>query len=61
MYRATEWKDHVTEFPNRRKLTNNEDGTVDVEKAQGAVIQQGTPQSATNLTTWKQQYLNPLG
>ncbi len=49
MYKATDWKDHVTEFPNRRTLVENPDGTVDVVKAQGELIQQGTPQSATNF------------
>ena len=49
MYNQTEWKDHVVEFPDRRKITDNGDGTSDVEKATGEVIQQGTPQSATNF------------
>ena len=49
MHNQTEWKDHVTEYPNRRTITENPDGSVDVEKAQGEVIQQGTPQSATNF------------
>lgn len=49
MYKRTEWKDHVTQYPNRRKLINNGDGTQDVVKAQGEVIQQGTAQSATNF------------
>jgi len=49
VHNQTEWKDHVTQYPNRRTITDNGDGTVDVEKAQGEVIQQGTPQSATNF------------
>lgn len=49
MYTQTEWKDHVTQYPNRRIITNNSDGTVEVTKAQGEIIQQGTPQSATNF------------
>lgn len=49
MYLPTKWLDHVTEFPNRRKITDNGDGTQEVVKAQGEVIQQGTPQSATNF------------
>lgn len=49
MHNQTEWKDHVTQYPNRRQLTTNPDGTTDVTKAQGTVIQQGTPQSATNF------------
>lgn len=49
MHNQTEWKDHVTQYPNRREITDNGDGTVEVTKAQGEVIQQGTPQSATNF------------
>ena len=49
MYLPTKWLDHVTEFPNRRVITDNGDGTQTVEKAQGEIIQQGTPQSATNF------------
>lgn len=49
MHKQTEWKDHVTQYPNRREIIDNGDGTVDVTKAQGEVIQQGTPQSATNF------------
>ena len=49
MHNQTEWKDHVTQYPNRREITDNGDGTVEVKKAQGEVIQQGTPQSATNF------------
>lgn len=49
MHSQTEWKDHVTEYPSHRIITDNGDGTVSVEKAQGEVIQQGTPQSATNF------------
>lgn len=49
MYNQTDWKDHVTQYPNRRIITDNGDGTQDVEKAQGEIIQQGTAQSATNF------------
>ena len=49
MYSQTEWKDHVVQYPDRRKITDNGDGTSTVEKATGEVIQQGTPQSATNF------------
>ena len=49
MYNQTEWKDHVTQYPNRRRLTTNPDGSTEVVKEQGQVIQQGTPQSATNF------------
>ena len=49
MYNQTEWKDHVTQYPNRRIITDNGDGTSTVEKAQGEIIQQGTAQSSTNF------------
>lgn len=49
MYNHTEWKDHVTQYPNRRIITDNGDGTSNVVKDQGEVIQQGTAQSATNF------------
>ena len=49
MYKQTEWKDHVVQYPDRRKITDNGDGTSTVEKAPGEIIQQGTPQSATNF------------
>lgn len=44
------WKDHVAEFVNRFKMT--QDGQyVTLEKEQGSVRQQGTPQNATNFNT----------
>lgn len=49
MYKQTEWKDHVVQYPRRRKIVDNGDGTSDLEKAEGEVYQQGTPQSATNF------------
>lgn len=61
MYKATEWKDHVTQFPNRRNLIENQDGTVNVEKAQGDIIQQGTPQSATNFNNIEAGVFESIG
>ena len=49
MHNQTDWKDHVTQYPNRRIITDNGDGTSNVVKDQGTVIQQGTAQSATNF------------
>lgn len=54
MYSKTEWKDHVVQYPDRRKITDNGDGTSTVEKAVGEVIQQGTPQSATNFNNMEE-------
>lgn len=49
LYEAIKWYDHVTEHPHRRRITENGDGTVELEKDQGTILQQGTPQSATNF------------
>lgn len=48
LYEATKWLDHVTQFPMRRRITNNSDGTSDVVRAEGSIIQQGTPRNAKN-------------
>lgn len=49
MYDWTQWQDHVTEFENRYKEIDNGDGTIMHEAVEGEVLQQGTPQSATNF------------
>ena len=41
MYKQIDWKDHVTEHPNRRIIHDNGDGSVDLIKDQGTVIQEG--------------------
>lgn len=48
LYNATKWLDHVTQYPMRRKITQNSDGTSDIVRAEGDVIQQGTPRNAKN-------------
>ena len=48
-YKQTDWKDHVTEYENRYRETENADGSVTHTKVEGEVIQQGTPMSATNF------------
>ena len=49
MYDRTYWRDHVTEFDDRFTERENEDGTITHIPAEGEVIQQGTPQNATNF------------
>ncbi len=49
MYQWQQWQDHVTEHENRYREINNSDGTVTHEAVEGEIIQQGTPQSATNF------------
>lgn len=48
-YDRTHWKDHVTERARTFIETENEDGSVTHTPAPGEVLQQGTPQSATNF------------
>ena len=49
MYGWTQWQDHVTEFENRYREVQNDDGTITHEAVEGEILQQGTPQSATNF------------
>ena len=49
MYEWQQWQDHVTEHENRYIETQNDDGTITHEPVEGEVLQQGTPQSATNF------------
>lgn len=48
-YEKTIWTDHIVEQPNRYKQTANGDGTINLERQPGSVIQAGTPLSAANL------------
>lgn len=48
-YNRTPWKDHVAERPNTYVEVTNADGSVTHNPAPGEVVQQGTPQSATNF------------
>lgn len=43
------WKDHVVERPRTYTDTVNGDGSKTYTPAPGEIIQQGTPQSATNF------------
>lgn len=44
-----DWKDHVVERPRTYRKTTNTDGSETYTPAPGEIIQQGTPQSATNF------------
>lgn len=57
MYKLTNWQDHVTEFEDRFKEVNNGDGTVSHIPIEGEVIQQGTPQNASNFNNIEQGVL----
>ena len=45
------WKDHVVQRPRTYTETVNGDGSKTYTPAPGEIIQQGTPQSATNFNT----------
>ncbi len=48
-YIKTQWQDHVTQYTNRYDQTENADGSINLSKVQGEVVQQGTPMSAENF------------
>lgn len=49
MYEPKLWQDHVTEFEDRYTESRNDDGTITHIPVEGEIIQQGTPQNATNF------------
>lgn len=48
-YNRTRWFDHATERPRTYTQVTNPDNSVTLNPAYGEVIQEGTPQSATNF------------
>ena len=48
-YEPINWKDHVVERPRTYTEVVNGDGSITHTPAPGEIIQQGTPQSATNF------------
>ena len=48
-YERTVWRDHIVARPRTYTMIQNEDGTVTLTPAYGAVSQQGTPVNAANL------------
>lgn len=58
IYNATKWLDHVTQYPMRRKITENDDGTSDIIRAEGEVIQQGTARNAKNYNNMESGILS---
>lgn len=48
-YARTNWKDHVVTRPKTYTKVDNSDGSMTFKDAPGEVLQQGTPQSATNF------------
>lgn len=48
-YNRINWKDHVVTRPRTYKEAANSDGSKTFTPAPGEILQQGTPQSATNF------------
>lgn len=48
-YKRTNWQDHVVERPRTYTEVTNSDGSKTYTPAPGEILQQGTPQSATNF------------
>lgn len=48
-YKRIKWQDHVVERPRTYTEVTNSDGSVTHTPSPGEVLQQGTPQSATNF------------
>ena len=49
MYNFKKWVDRVTQFVNRFKETDNDDGSITHERVDGEVLKTGTSQSAENF------------
>ena len=49
MYEPKLWQDHVTQYENRYTESRNDDGTITHTPVEGEILQQGTPQNATNF------------
>lgn len=54
----TMWQDHVTEYEDRYRETQNDDGSVTHTPVPGSVIQQGTPQNAANFNKMEDGIIN---
>ena len=57
-YKRTNWKDHVVERPRTYTEAANSDGSKTFTPAPGEVLQQGTPQSATNFNNLEEGMLH---
>lgn len=49
MYEKIDFKDRRVEFPRRYTMVENEDGTITLQDAFGANLQEGTPLNALNM------------
>ena len=49
MFKQTIWRDHVTQYRDRYRETQNPDGSFTHTRVEGEVIQEGTPHNQTNM------------
>lgn len=57
-YKKIKWQDHVVERPRTYTEAANPDGSKTLTPAPGEVLQQGTPQSATNFNNSEEALLH---
>lgn len=57
-YKRVMWKDHVVERPRTYTEVANSDGSKTLNPSPGEVLQQGTPQSATNFNNGEEALLH---
>jgi len=57
MQNRTLWQDHVTEFENRYRESNNPDGTITHTRVEGEILQEGTPQNAANFNNIEERVI----
>ena len=48
-YEKTQWLDEVSEYKRRFIITKNEDGSSDLERVTGEIVQRGTPKNQKHM------------
>lgn len=48
-YNKTNWLDEVCEYKRRFNITKNSDGTCDLERVTGDIVQRGTPKNQKHM------------
>ena len=48
-YKKTNWLDEVCEYKRRFNMTKNNDGTIDLERVTGDIVQRGTPKNQKHM------------
>lgn len=54
MFQQKQWLDHIVEYPGRVRVVPNGNGTYQLTKDEGELIQQGTPVTAGNMNRIEQ-------